>query len=115
MLLDSLEASKDSSQAILQRAENAGMEVSEALFELEDVNNVQTRAHSAIHSFHLAPVMEQVTAGLAITSAADERAAEAMDEHHFRRVGLGLSSLIILLLITGLLLKLREMERAEET
>ncbi len=53
VLLDSLQVAKDSSEAVLQEAQNAGMEVSQALFELEDVNNAQTRAHSAIHSFQV--------------------------------------------------------------
>ena len=114
-VLDSLERSEDASRAVLEEAENRGMEVSQALFELEDVNNVQTRAHSAIHSFHVGPVRAEVAAGLEITSRASVRGQEALGEHRFRRVGLGLSSAIIVLLIAGLLLKIRLLEKAEET
>jgi predicted CXXCH cytochrome family protein len=114
-VLDSLLDAEEASRALLEEAENAGMEVSQAFFELEDVNNVQTRAHSAIHAFRVAPVREEVAAGLAITARAEERGREALEEHRFRRVGLGLSSAIILLLIVGLLLKIRQLERAEET
>jgi predicted CXXCH cytochrome family protein len=115
VLLDSLEMSKDSSQAILERAQNAGMEVSQAIFQLEDVKNSETRARSAIHSFHVDPVRKEVDAGLQITERAEQTGKDAMSEHHFRRVGLGLSSAIILLLIFGLLLKIRELERTEKT
>ena len=62
--------------------------MSQALFELEDVNNAQTRAHSAIHSFHVDSVRQEVQAGLAITARAERRGEDALDEHHFRRVGL---------------------------
>jgi predicted CXXCH cytochrome family protein len=114
-VLDSLESAKQASLAVLEEAEDAGMEVSQALFELEDVNNVQTRAHSAIHTFRVEPVREEVTAGLLLTARAEERGREALAEHHFRRVGLGLSSIVIMLLVVGLLLKIRELERGEET
>jgi len=114
-VLDSLVLAREESRRVLEEAENAGMEVSQALFELDEVNNVQTRAHSAIHSFQVDPVRREVEAGLIITSQARERGEEALDEHRFRRVGLGLSSLIILMLIIGLLLKIRELERAEGT
>lgn len=114
-VLDSLSEAEQASRSLLEEAENAGMEVSQAFFELEDVNNVQTRAHSAIHAFRVDPVREEVVAGLLITARAEQRAREALDEHRFRRVGLGLSSAIILLLIVGLLLKIRELERAEGT
>lgn len=114
-VLDSLESAEEAGRRLLEEAENAGMEVSQALFELEDVNNAQTRAHSAIHTFRVDPVREEVAAGLLITARAEERGRAALEEHDFRRVGLGLSSAIIVLLILGLYLKIREIERAEET
>jgi hypothetical protein len=114
-VLDTLTEAEEASRLVLEEAENAGMEVSQALFDLEDVRNVQTRAHSAIHTFRVEPVREEVTVGLAITALAQERGLEALADHRFRRVGLGLSATIILLLIVGLLMKIRELERAEGT
>ena len=114
-VLDSLESAHVVGRLLLEEAENAGMEVSQAFFELEEVNNAQTRAHSAIHAFRVEPVRDEVAAGLLITARAEERGHEALAEHDFRRVGLGLSSAIILLLIVGLLLKIRELERGEDT
>ena len=60
-------------------------------------------------------VRQEVEAGLQITTRAEQRGEDALSEHHFRRVGLGLSSAIILLLIIGLLLKMRELEGAQKT
>jgi len=114
-VLDSLAVAREGSRRLLEEAENAGMEVSQAFFELEDVNNVQTRAHSAIHSFRVDAVRQEVEAGLGITARVQERGEEALAEHRFRRLGLGVSSAIILLLITALLLKIRDAEdRMEE-
>jgi predicted CXXCH cytochrome family protein len=109
-LLDSLKMEFARSRELLETAENAGMEVSQALFELEDVNNQLTQARTAIHAFHVAPVAERVEAGLDLTQAGIERATEALEEHRFRRVGLAASAAIILILISGILLKIRQLD-----
>jgi predicted CXXCH cytochrome family protein len=111
-LLDSLKAEFARSRELLETAENAGMEVSQAMFELEEVNNALTMARSAIHSFRVEPVAENVTAGLALTQAGIDRGIAALEEHRFRRVGLALSATIILVLIIGLVLKIRQLDRA---
>jgi hypothetical protein len=112
IVLDSLGVAADSARAILEEAEGLGMEVSQALFELEDVTNAQLHARTAIHTFSLEPVREQVAEGLAITGRAEERGQEALSEHRFRRVGLGVSTSIIALLIVALLMKIRQMEKS---
>jgi len=109
-VLDSLDGVVAASRHILEEAENLGMEVSQALFELEDVNNARTRARSAVHSFSSDPVREEVLTGLEVADQAAERGEEALQEHGFRRVGLAVSVLIILLLISGLFLKMKEMD-----
>jgi hypothetical protein len=111
--LDSLALATEHSRRTLEEAEDLGMEVSQALFALQDVNNVQTRARSAIHTFHAGPVLEEVTAGLEIARRAEDRGLEALAEHRFRRVGLGMFSGIVMLLIVGLLSKIRELEAIE--
>jgi predicted CXXCH cytochrome family protein len=110
-LLDSLKTQFDRSREILDRAHNAGMEVSQAQFELEDVNNALTLARSAVHSFHVEPVETHIAAGLKLTAAGIERGEAALREHDVRRIGLGFSSSIIVILISGLLLKIRQIER----
>lgn len=109
-ILDSLVSAEARSRTLLEEAEDRGMEVSQAFFELEDVRNARTRAHSAIHTFSVEPVAAEVDAAMDIVRAAAARGREALDEHRFRRVGLGASSLIILLLIAGLVLKIRQIE-----
>jgi predicted CXXCH cytochrome family protein len=113
-VLNSLTQSAALSREHLEEAERMGMEVSQALFELEEVNNAQTRARSAIHSFSVDVVRREVDVGLAITQRASGRADDAFAEYDFRRLGLGVSSGIILLLVVGLLLKIRDMEQRED-
>jgi predicted CXXCH cytochrome family protein len=110
-MLDSLHFAFVRSQEALRAAENAGMEVSQALFELEEVNNALTKARSAIHSFHLGPVKAEVDQGLGLTTRALERARAALAEHRFRRIGLAASSTLIVLLIVALFAKIRDLDR----
>ena len=109
-VIDSLKAEYRKSEAVLAEAANAGMEVSQAEFELEDVNNALTLARNAIHSFHVEPVAENADAGFKLTEAGFERGVAALGEHRFRRIGLGVATLIILGLIAGLVLKIRQIE-----
>ena len=111
-LIDSLTTEAERSRAILLEAENRGMEVSTPLFELDDVGNALTKARAAIHTFHVAPVKAEIDGGFGITTRARERGQAALDEHRFRRVGLAFSVGIILIVIAGLVLKIRALEGA---
>ncbi len=114
-LLDSLTSSAAESRSILLRARDAGMEVSQDLFELDNVNTDITKARAAIHSFHLDSVKTVVDAGLAVAASGLQQGDAAMEEHSFRRVGLAISAGIILLLIAAIFMKMRDNEaRAEE-
>jgi predicted CXXCH cytochrome family protein len=110
VVLDSLGVAADAGRRRLEEAENLGMEVSQALFELEEVSTVQTRARSAVHTFHVEPVREEVQNGLDIAAGAVERGTAAMREYRIRRIGLGMFAGVVLLLIVGLTLKIRELE-----
>jgi hypothetical protein len=109
-LIDSLRLSYAAADSILERAENSGMEVSDALFDLNSAQTKLVSARAAVHSFDVANVAAEVDAGLEVTSSAFERGLEALRDLRFRRIGLAVSVVIILLLISGLLLKIKEME-----
>jgi hypothetical protein len=109
-LIDSLKVAAAHSDSLLSTAENLGMEVSQAHFELEEVTNAITKARSAVHTLRVDPVRDEVRAGFAVTDRALERGRAALDEHRVRRVGLAGSSLIIAVLVGALLLKIREIE-----
>jgi hypothetical protein len=110
-LIDSLNASRTRAETILVRARNAGMEVSQAQFDLEDATTALVKARTAVHAFAADSVRREVEAGLGVTALAYARGQEALDEHLFRRQGLAVSVGVIVLLIVGLILKIRELER----
>jgi len=110
-LIDSLNADFGVADSLLALAEQAGVEVSEAQFELGGAQNTLLQARAAIHSFSIDSVQAHIDDGLEITATAREQGFEALDELSFRRVGLAVSSVIILLLIGGLVLKIRQIDR----
>lgn len=110
--IDSLIASQAHSRAVLDQAANLGMEVSQAQFTLEDVKTALVKARAAIHTFDADSVQAEVNTGLATANRAAARGQEALDEHLFRRQGLAVSVALILLLVLGLALKIRQLERS---
>ncbi len=110
-LIDSLRADFDSVSDILIRAEQAGMEVSEAQFELSGAQSALVTARAAVHSFDIELVSAETEEGFAITAEAHGHGLDALADLQFRRMGLAVSVTIILVLIAGLYLKLRDIER----
>ncbi|MGD8866477.1 MAG: cytochrome c3 family protein [Gemmatimonadales bacterium] len=109
--IDSLTAQYEAADSILESAEQAGMEVSQAQFSLNDARTSLISARNAVHGFAADTVRKEVDAGLEITSAAYERGVQAMKDLRFRRTGLTVSVVIIIALIVGLVLKIRQVER----
>lgn len=111
-LIDSLRAQSDQAGSLLLRAEHAGMEVSQARFELEGARNALVSARTAVHAFATEAVSKEVAAGLEITAAAHARGLRALAELKFRRLWVALSVTVILALVAGLVLKIRQVERS---
>lgn len=110
-LIDSLRTEYEKAHALLLRAEQAGMEVSQAQFELNGAKTTLVKARAAIHGFNVDGVKKETAPGLEISAKAHARGVKALDELQFRRKGLAVSVLVILVLVVGLVLKIREMER----
>jgi hypothetical protein len=113
-LIDSLSVEVLKADSILSRAEHAGMEVSQAQFDLNAATTSLVSARTAVHSFSVDNVKEEVEGGLEVTAQAYARGQDAMDELQFRRIGLAVSVSIILVLIVGLVLKIRQLESKPE-
>ena len=110
-LIESLSAETEKAGAILLRADHAGVEVSQAQFDLNGAKDALVKARTAVHSYAVAPVKQEVEAGLAISAKVYARGVRAMEELRFRRVWLGVFLVVILGLIAGLVLKIRETDR----
>ncbi len=105
-----LERERERSDSLLVRAEEAGLEVSQARFELEDATNQIVQARVSTHSASLDSVRLRAEDGHKITAKAWQKGRAAFHELHIRRLGLAISSGIILILVVGLALKIRESE-----
>ena len=112
--IDHLRTEHERARDILHRAEQAGMEVSQATFDLSGAGDALVKARTAVHAFSPEAVAKEAEPGLAVAAKAYARGVRALDELAFRRRGLGISVVIILALIGGLVLKIREVDRREE-
>jgi hypothetical protein len=110
--IDDYSKALDAAQATLERAGLAGMEVSEALFNLrkEGVTGlVETRA--LIHSFDPDRLIQRAGEGVKAADLGRAAGEAALAEVQFRRKGLAVSVGFIGLLLVGLYLKIREVDR----
>jgi len=110
-LIDSLDVDSGKARALLGQAEQAGMEVSQARFDLNGAREALVKARAAVHAFTVDAVKKETEPGLAISQKAYARGLRALDELRFRRRGLGVSLVIIIALIAGLVMKIRQVER----
>jgi len=100
------------SAALLRRAEIAGMEVSGPRFELKSKGTtaaVESRA--LIHAFDPARLAKRAAEGRTVAASALAAGQGALAELQFRRKGLAVSLVLVLLVSVGLLLKIRQVER----
>jgi predicted CXXCH cytochrome family protein len=109
--IDTLRGEHEKAHAILQRAEQAGMEVSQGQFELNEAKNALVKARAAIHAFAAQAITGEIELGLQISAKAYERGARALEELQFRRRGLAVSVVFILALIGGLVVKIRQLDK----
>ena len=110
-LIDSLATEFDKARGILGRAERAGMEVSQAQFDLNGAREALVKARTAIHGADVAALKQDVQPVVAIAAKAYARGVRALDELGFRKKGLGVSLVIIVALIAGLVMKIRQVDR----
>ena len=109
--IERLKTGYERSLAVLKNAEHAGMEVSQPLFELNEAKTALIKARAAIHGFDQAILDKEVEPGLKSSEKAYARGLKALDELQYRRKGLAISAVIIVALVIGLILKIRQMER----
>ena len=93
----------------LDKAERAGMEVSEDRFALQKGKDDLVESRVLAHSFDLERFLTAANAGIAGAEAGIAAGKKAFAELRFRRVGLGLSLLVIAAVIVALGFKIREL------
>lgn len=108
--LTQLDGAVKAADRILGVAESSGMEVSEARTEQDQARDSLTKARVTIHSFQTALVEQYIQAGLKIAAKTQAEGQAALAERDRRRRGLGLSLGIILAVLLGLRLYMRQIE-----
>jgi len=99
-------------ERLLRRAELAGMEVSRPKFDLKSKGTTAAvEARALIHSFDPPRLVKRANEGIAAAAEARKAGFAALDEIQFRRKGLAVSLILIVLVLVGLALKIREVDR----
>ena len=96
---------------ILGRAERSGMEVSQARLDLAQAKDALTKARVTIHSFNTARVESDIKPGLETVTKDYDAGKKALAERNYRRVGLGISLVAIAVMLVGLRLYVKRIER----
>jgi hypothetical protein len=99
-------------ERLVDRAEEAGMEVSKVRFDLVAASNALTRARSEVHLFRPSAMHGAVAEGLAVARKAAAGGEARLKERDFRQRGLFVSLGLILLSIVALVVRIRERDRS---
>jgi cytochrome c3-like protein len=96
----------------VDRAAEAGMEVSRVRFDLTSASNALTKARSQVHLFRPSAVHGAVAEGLTIARKAAVGGQARLKERDFRRRGLFVSLGLIVLTMVTLVVRIRERDRS---
>jgi hypothetical protein len=110
-LVDSLIALETLSHSLVDEAEQKGMEIGEAKFRLRNVRQARLETRTIVHAFDEAKFRPVAEKGFAQAVSVQHEAQEAIHEFYFRRIGLGVSTLIITIIAICLWLVIRRIER----
>jgi hypothetical protein len=108
-LVDSLNEARTRADSILSAAEHAGMPVDQPLFQLTQAQNAIVSARAIMHSVSIDSMRAKIDEGLETAGDSYAAGVSAFEELKVRRTGLAASALVILILIVGLLIKIREL------
>jgi len=93
------------------KTERLGLEVEDALFEINEASNSLTKARTYIHSFSNEEVGAVVSAGRSLAKKAREITQKAIDDFNFRRKGYIFAIFLIFVFSLTLYLRIRILEK----
>jgi hypothetical protein len=102
-----------SAERVVLAARRGGVEVREGLDEIDQAIDSQIRLEALVHGFSVAEdsaFMESHAEGIEHARAALATGRQAIDELAFRRQGLGVALLIIVVLLVALAMKIRRLD-----
>ena len=106
---DDLAVRMTNAQAVLSRAETAGMLVEEGKLALRDATEAHVRMRVLVHAFASPPFDEVLKTGMTAADKAGEVGQAAMAELQYRRGGLAIATLVIVGFLITLYFKIRRL------
>ena len=100
-------------EAVLTRAERAGMLVDDGRSALHEASEHRINAHVMLHGFSAAPIAELTDQGMAAARKAETTGRSAMQELAYRRTGLAIATLVIFGFLVTLGIKIRSLPPAD--
>ncbi|MFH2036811.1 MAG: cytochrome c3 family protein [Candidatus Zixiibacteriota bacterium] len=100
----------ESADSIITQTDERGMETTDIMFLMKDVNQALIGTRTAVHSFDINKVAQHAAVGLAKADSIQVQAAGLIDEYYFRRWGLAIATLFITILAIALYFKIRQIE-----
>ena len=110
-LIENLKTRHETSAALIFRAERAGMEVSDAKYDLNEAEGKLILARAVVHTFSSVEVEKVVSEGIQLADTVAEEGRHALAELQFRRKGLGVSLIIIAVVAVALFSKIKDLDR----
>jgi predicted CXXCH cytochrome family protein len=109
--LDGFESGFQAAEALLMRAKQKGVEVSDVEYKLLDVNTVLVTAKNLTHGLDTAEIAKTVAEGETALAGVHTAGEKALDEARFRRQGLAVTTVLLALFAAALALKIKRMGR----
>jgi predicted CXXCH cytochrome family protein len=109
--IEMLKTGVDRSNAMVNSLANAGMEMSAQELAIGTARTRLTLARTEMHAFDPARVTPITAEGLATLASVDKAGETARAELRFRRKGLAVSLVAIVLVVVGLAFKIRQLDR----
>jgi len=110
-MIEGLAGRIDQATTVLTKAERAGMEIGVPRFELIAAKESLIKARAATHSLDTESIKTATDSGLVVAQKSLESGQGLLAEVQFRRKGLAASMLIIVAVLVGLFMKIREVDR----
>ena len=112
--LDGLSAAITAADAVLTRADRAGMLVDEGRAALQEAHEQQINARVTLHAFAAGPFNDVAERGLAATRRAETSGHQALRELQYRQRGLAVATIVILGFLVTLGFKIRSLPSYDE-
>jgi predicted CXXCH cytochrome family protein len=100
----------DADQALLDRAERKGVEVSDPKYRLQEIHTLLVSVRNLTHGLDLADIEQKTKEGTSLLAGVRTSAEAALKEAKLRRTGLVVATVCLILFALAFYLKIRQMK-----